>query len=87
MDIDKLIQEIKLYESILKQKGNTVSRKVLTSDINNRFINLPIKEDKIKGYRLQGEYGEKKFIKPWRTGTKSQQQPLKGSSKKNRGNK
>jgi len=64
MDSDKLIQVIKLYEQILKQKENTISRKVLSSDINNRFINLPIKEDKIKGYRLQGEYGEKKFIKP-----------------------
>ena len=64
MNLENLIQEIKLYELILKQKENTVSRKALSSDINNRFINLPKQEDKIKGYRLQGEYGEKKFIKP-----------------------
>ena len=36
--------------------------------------------------KIQGEYGEKKFIKPWRTGTKSQQLPTRGNLKKNRGN-
>jgi len=32
-------------------------------------------------YRKQVEYGEKKYIKPWRTGTKSQQIPTKGNNK------
>ena len=29
--------------------------------------------EKTDGFRKQGEFGPKKFIKPWRTGTKSQQ--------------
>jgi len=36
---------------------------------------------KERGYRKQTEYGAKKYIKPWRTGTKSQQIPAKGNRK------
>ena len=39
------------------------------------------RRDKSRRYsRHQTDYGEKKYIKPWRTGTKSQQIPTKGSS-------
>ena len=42
--------------------------------------------ERIVAYRMQGEYGPKKFIKPWRTGTKSQQQIApKGHNKGFRG--
>jgi hypothetical protein len=44
-------------------------------------------QEKIKSFRIQGDYGAKKFIKPWRTGTKSQQQPIKGDMQKNFKNK
>lgn len=41
---------------------------------------------KVAGFRKQEEYGPKKFIKPWRTGTKSQQQIApKGHNKGFRG--
>ena len=40
----------------------------------------------IKKFRIQEEFGPKKFIKPWRTGTKSQQQiPPRGQKKGFRG--
>ena len=49
------------------------------------------KSSSIHSYRIQGEFGEKKYIKPWRTGTKSQQLPPKGRAfcqtpKKNKSN-
>ena len=45
------------YQQILKQQTNSVFRKVLTSDINknnnnNKIINSPVQEDKIKSYRM-----------------------------------
>ena len=45
------------------------------------------RNDKINGYRKQTEYGLKKYIKPWRTGAKSQQIPTKGNGKQNGGKK
>ena len=43
-------------------------------------------KEKVRSYRMQEEHGPKKFIKPWRTGTKSQQQiPPKGKKKGFRG--
>ena len=52
-----------------------------TSSITGKKIqNIPAEKDKplsgekVESFRKQGEYGPKKFIKPWRTGTKSQQQ-------------
>ena len=65
-------------------------RKAVLSDFIKEDININNKShqvDKIKTFRQQEEHGEKKFIKPWRTGTKSQQLPPKGNLKKNRGNK
>jgi len=45
-----------------------------------------IKKNRIKKFRMQEEFGPKKFIKPWRTGTKSQQQiPPRGQKKGFRG--
>jgi len=56
-------------------------RKLVPSDIFDTTL-LSVKYDyrhrkgpRVKRYRQQQEYGEKKRIKPWRTGTKSQQIP------------
>jgi len=38
-----------------------------------------------RGDNRNVEYGERKYIKPWRTGTKSQQLPPRGNFKKNSG--
>ena len=74
-----------------------VYRKAVLSDFITDF-NLPKLDkknfknnEKIKDYRIQGEFGQKKFIKPWRTSTKSQQLPPKGRAfcqtpKKNKSN-
>ena len=60
IDLEALINKIQSLE-----QSEPVFRKVLLEDINQDIFNKSIKqEDKIKGYRLQGEYGEKKFIKP-----------------------
>ena len=49
------------------------------------YSNVQLK-NRIKKFRMQEEFGPKKFIKPWRTGTKSQQQiPPKGQKKGFRG--
>ena len=73
--------------------GNNQSKKVS----NNHFVRRKYKKAdrlhnttdynmKLKSYAIQGEFGEKKFIKPWRTGTKSQQQiPPRGQRKGFRG--
>ena len=53
-----------LVELVLRQSNNTISRKVLETDIDHIAVNNLIKEDKLKSYRMQGEYGQKKFIKP-----------------------
>ena len=55
----KLLKTIEMLEN--KQDN---LRSVVQSDIcleEEHFVN---NNDKIKKYRLQGEYGEKKFIKP-----------------------
>ena len=50
---------------------------------NVNYYNI---ENKVRSFRMQEEFGPKKFIKPWRTGTKSQQQiPPKGQKKGFRG--
>ena len=52
--------------------------------LNNKNYNTI--ENKVRSFRMQEEFGPKKFIKPWRTGTKSQQQiPPKGQKKGFRG--
>ena len=58
-------------------------RKLVMSDIFDNTL-FPVKYDyrhkkarRVKRYRQQQEYGEKMRIKPWRTGTKSQQIPQK----------
>ena len=55
---------------------------------NKVFENKNIsKNEKIKSFRKQEEFGPKKRIKPWRTSTKSQQQIVpKGHKKGFRGN-
>ena len=59
MDYNELINQI------LKQKDHSTLRKASIADIGNKeFKNISLKEEKLKSYRIQGEYGEKKFIKP-----------------------
>ncbi len=75
--------------SIKKSNGR---KAVLADFLDNtdtlKFPNIlqSNQHEKPKHYRIQNEYGEKKFIKPWRTGTKSQQLPPKGKFSKNKGN-
>ena len=77
-NIDLILQTIKNLES-----NSSNSRKPNLQDFthiktkNNKYN----REIKVKDYRMQEEYGEKKFIKPWRTSTKSQQQPPKSGKK------
>ena len=72
--------------------GNNLSKKHFLSinlNNNNEFNSKYFEyynNIKIKSGAMQGEFGEKKFIKPWRTGTKSQQQiPPRGQRKGFRG--
>jgi len=59
MDYNEIINQI------LNQNRCLISRKISQSDINSIEVkNVSLREEKIKSYRLQGEYGEKKFIKP-----------------------
>lgn len=65
--IADLLFKIKLLESQEKDKGRKIKLEDLSS--NNNTDNLTkIKEknnkEKIKDYRQQEEFGEKKFIKP-----------------------
>jgi hypothetical protein len=54
-----------IINQILNQNRSSITRKISQSDINSIEIkNVSLREEKIKSYRLQGEYGEKKFIKP-----------------------
>ena len=54
-----------IINQILNQNRCLISRKISQSDINSIEVkNVSLREEKIKSYRLQGEYGEKKFIKP-----------------------
>mgnify|MGYP001182832551 CR=1 FL=1 len=50
----------------IEDENNKSSRRIQNSDINSieNGKNIAIKEDKLKEYRIQMEYGEKKFIKP-----------------------
>tara|TARA_B100000579_G_scaffold27189_1_gene19139 strand:- start:4349 stop:4519 length:171 start_codon:yes stop_codon:yes gene_type:complete len=50
----------------IEDENNKSSRRIQNSDINSieNGKNIAIKEDKLKKYRIQIEYGEKKFIKP-----------------------
>ena len=73
----ELLNKIRLLEN---NKENNISRKVTLSDLiedtnsdsyNMKDINIKnkvtkdkIAKEKIKDYRLQEEFGEKKFIKP-----------------------
>ena len=69
-------QSKKISNSLFIEKKYTNNRSLY--NINNRL--------RIKSGAIQGEFGEKKFIKPWRTGTKSQQQiPPRGQRKGFRG--
>ena len=66
MDYQEILHQIQVREDMLNQ--NKI-RKVVKSDINLDNIidgnnNISTKQEKIKGYRQQQEYGEKKFIKP-----------------------
>jgi len=59
MDYNEIINQI------LNQNRSSITRKISQSDINSIEVkNVSLREEKIKSYRLQGEYGEKKFIKP-----------------------
>ena len=67
LDFIKLIKNnIKLLESCEENKN--VMRKAVNSDFfgnsDQNINNLSCEGEKIKKYRLQGEHGEKKFIKP-----------------------
>ena len=71
----ELLNKIRLLEN---NKENNISRKVTLSDliedtnsdsfnmkdIKNKVTKDKITKEKIKDYRLQEEFGEKKFIKP-----------------------
>ena len=60
-------------------ENSSKETKIMKHRNNNQKI-------RIKKFRMQEEFGPKKFIKPWRTGTKSQQQiPPKGQKKGFRG--
>ena len=73
--------------------ADSASRKATIDDILAGGERVPTRNDganegsaEVKGFRKQVEYGPKKFIKPWRTGTKSQQQIApKGHNKGFRG--
>ena len=59
MDYNEIINQI------LNQNRSSITRKISQSDINSIEVkNVSLREEKIKSYRLQGEYGEKKFIIP-----------------------
>ena len=62
--------QLKNQSECAKNENNKIYRRAVLSDFiddesiktsNNTYLN---NIEKAKGYRLQGEYGEKKFIKP-----------------------
>ena len=62
--------KLKNQSECIKDESNKIYRRAVLSDFiddvsiktsNNTYLN---NIEKAKGYRLQGEYGEKKFIKP-----------------------
>lgn len=63
MNYENLLIEISNREKTLEGKN---IRKLYSSDIinNTGYCNTRLREDKVKSYRKQQEYGEKKFIKP-----------------------
>ena len=82
IDYKLILQKIKELEDLSSKSRNVVKTDInhINKNINNN-ITKKIKKINIKEYKIQEEYGEKKFIKPWRTGTKSQQQPPKAGKK------
>ena len=56
-------------------------RNLRQSDLFDNNTTVKIKQNSIYFPKNQAEYGAKKFIKPWRTGIKSQQQPAKKGTK------
>lgn len=67
MDLDLILEKIKSLEN-----NDFIGRKVILNDFTNnihnnnekKHTNQIMKDSKIKDYRMQEEYGEKKFIKP-----------------------
>tara|TARA_Y100000992_G_C21141449_1_gene431577 strand:+ start:503 stop:724 length:222 start_codon:yes stop_codon:yes gene_type:complete len=61
--------QLKNQSECVKNENNKIYRRAVLSDFiddtNIKTSNIYLNNiDKAKGYRLQGEYGEKKFIKP-----------------------
>jgi len=67
----KYIEDI-IY-NINNKKVNLRRATIDDFQINNNIIRHSVNNFRVR--KNQGEYGQKKFIKPWRTGTKSQQLP------------
>ena len=66
MNLDLILEKIKSLEN-----NDFTGRKVILNDFTNnihnnekKHTNQIMKDSKIKDYRMQEEYGEKKFIKP-----------------------
>ena len=72
MATDKItLEELQKMISYLEATVDNSGEKLMpTPAVKNEKTNC----EKVESFRKQGEYGPKKFIKPWRTGTKSQQQ-------------
>lgn len=66
--VTDLLLKIKLLESQNTSKGRKIKLEDLSLDINNENLTKKVKgkinKEKIKDYRQQEEFGEKKFIKP-----------------------
>ena len=66
--IADLLFKIKLLESQKNGEGRKIKLEDLSSDMYNEDLSKKVKgknnKEKIKDYRQQEEFGEKKFIKP-----------------------
>lgn len=66
--IADLLFKIKLLESQKNGEGRKIKLEDLSSDMYNEDLSKKVKgknnKEKIKEYRQQEEFGEKKFIKP-----------------------
>ena len=66
--IADLLFKIKLLESQENGEGRKIKLEDLSSDMYNEDLSKKVKgknnKEKIKDYRQQEEFGEKKFIKP-----------------------
>tara|TARA_B100000242_G_scaffold252387_1_gene194410 strand:- start:220 stop:432 length:213 start_codon:yes stop_codon:yes gene_type:complete len=65
--IADLLFKIKLLESQENDKGRKIKLEDLSLDMYNDNLSKKLKrnnKEKIKDYRQQEEFGEKKFIKP-----------------------